>query len=162
MALILDSGSICPQHWRNGAWQKTGDINPLPVETFIWNGSTWVPVSGTAPLPISAAPSQVQDVTFLDAVTSPGQGTFTVGGYKTLTVEIYGTSTSRTVNFKATLASGAQIPITGVNLSSMSTGTSTSGTGEIWQFDVTGLNTVIMDLSAVSGGTVSIKGKAVV
>lgn len=51
MALIQDGGSICPQHWRNNQWQKTGDINPLPVETFIYNGTTWVPVSDTIPLP---------------------------------------------------------------------------------------------------------------
>lgn len=51
MPLVQDSGSICPQHWRNGQWQKTGDVNPLPVENFIFNGTTWVPVSATNPLP---------------------------------------------------------------------------------------------------------------
>lgn len=60
MALIYDSGSICPQHWRNGGWMKTGDINPLPIETFIYNGTTWVPVSASNPLPISIATSNVQ------------------------------------------------------------------------------------------------------
>lgn len=59
MPLVYDSGSICPQHWRNGGWMKTGDINPLPIETFIYNGTTWVPVSTTNPLPVTTANSTV-------------------------------------------------------------------------------------------------------
>lgn len=54
MGLVYDGGSICPQHWRNNQWQKTGDTNPLPTEMWIWNGSTWVQVSTSNPLPIMA------------------------------------------------------------------------------------------------------------
>jgi hypothetical protein len=49
----------------------------------------------------------------------------------------------------------------GIKVSDLSTGVSTTGTGEVWQFDVTGLEEVIMDLTAVSGGNVSVKGRAV-
>lgn len=143
--LIKDAnGSLIPQYFSDSA----DAYEPAKGK----NGAVFV----------SAAQADVKDVTFHDAATAPGKGVaFSVGGYKTLTVEIYGTSTSRTINFKATLVSGAEIPIMGVKLSDMSMSNNTSGTGEIWQFDVTGLNTVIMDLVAVSGGNVSIKGKAV-
>lgn len=53
MALVQDSGNLVPQHWRQGQWQKTGDTNPLPTENYIFNGTTWVPVSATNPLPVS-------------------------------------------------------------------------------------------------------------
>lgn len=99
---------------------------------------------------------------FHDAATVAADGApFDVLAYKTLTVEIYGTSTSRTVVFIGIGPSGTQRPIMGVRLSDFSTGTSTTGTGEFWQFDITGLSQVIMDLTAVSGGNVSVKGKAV-
>jgi hypothetical protein len=101
-------------------------------------------------------------VTFHDEATEAADGTaFTVAGYKTLTVEIYGTSTSRTVEFKGAGPSGTYGAIMGVRLSDFVTATQTVTSGEIWQFDVTGLTTVIMDLSAVAGGNVSVQGKAV-
>lgn len=106
--------------------------------------------------------SNVTDVVFHDAATVTGQGgVFTVDGYKTLTVEVYGTAATLTVAFKATGPSGTARTLMGAKLSDLSTGTSSSALGEFWQFDVTGLSTVIMDLTAVTGGNVSVKGKAV-
>jgi hypothetical protein len=102
------------------------------------------------------------NVVFHDAVTVAGNGaSFEVGSYKTLTVEIYGTSTTRTVTFYGKGPSGTLIALMGIKVSDLSTGVSTTGTGEVWQFDVTGLEEVIMDLTAVSGGNVSVKGRAV-
>ncbi|HOM03511.1 MAG TPA: hypothetical protein PLH43_11915, partial [Acetivibrio sp.] len=47
-----------------------------------------------------AALPQITTHTFHNAATSTGNGTeFTVGNMKTLTIEIYGTSTSRTIEF---------------------------------------------------------------
>ena len=106
----------------------------------------------------------VQDVTFHDAVTSTSQGTpFIVGRFRTLTIEVTsaGGNSARTVAFKATGPSGTAISITGTNIGALTTGASTTGTGELWQFDVTGLSTVIMDLTAITGGNVTVKGKAV-
>ena len=101
-------------------------------------------------------------VTFHDAATVAADGNiFTVDGQKTLTVEIYGTSTSRTIAFIGRGESGTDRAIMGVRLSDLSTATSTTGTGELWQFDITGLVSVFMDLQAVAGGNVTIKGRAV-
>ena len=106
--------------------------------------------------------SKTEDVTFHDAATVAADGTaFTVLGYKTLTVEITRTAGTSTIAFIGEGPSGANIALMGVNLSTLATATSTTGTGEIWQFDVTGLTSVFMDLQAVAGGNVSVKGKAV-
>ena len=106
--------------------------------------------------------SNVTDATFHDEAVAAADGTvFTVGGNKTLTVEIYGTSTSRTVAFIGRGASSTDRALMGVKLSDLSTAISTTGTGELWQFDITGLTSVLMDLQAIAGGNVSIKGKAV-
>lgn len=103
------------------------------------------------------------DFTFHDeSITSNSGSEFTVGNYKTLTVEIYGTSTTRTVNFKCTLASGNPLDLRGVKLSDFSTANSTTGNAEAWQFDITGLETVFFGIAAVEGGNVSIKGRAVI
>lgn len=125
----------------------------------------WIPVraSNAGEVFAQLTGSNTADVTFHDAATVAANGTvLTVNGYKTLTVEIYGTSTSRTVAFKGRGPSGEDRSLMGVNLSDFSTATSTTGTGELWQFDITGLTSVFMDLTSVSGGNVSIKGKVVV
>jgi hypothetical protein len=102
------------------------------------------------------------NVTFQSAATATGNGTaFEVGIYKTLTVEIYGTSSTRTVTFYA-MGKGATLrALSGVRMSDLTVAASTTGTGEIWQFDITGLDYVYMDLTAVAGGNVTVKGKAI-
>lgn len=106
--------------------------------------------------------SKTEDITFQDAATAAADGTaFTVEGYKTLTVEITRTAGTSTVAFIGEGASGADIALMGINLSTFATATSTTGTGELWQFDITGLTKVFMDLTAVATGSVTVKGKAV-
>lgn len=101
-------------------------------------------------------------ITFHDASTSMGNGNvFYNTGCKTLTIEIYGTSSTRTVTFYCKCFSGTSRAIQGVKISDFSTGVNTTGTGEVWQFDITGIDQIIMDLTAVSGGNVTIKGRAV-
>jgi len=122
-----------------------------------WKGD---PASGAGYVQLMG--SKTEDVTFHDAATVAADGTaFTVLGYKTLTVEITRTAGTSTIAFIGEGPSGANIALMGVNLSTLATATSTTGTGEIWQFDVTGLTSVFMDLQAVAGGNVSVKGKAV-
>lgn len=105
---------------------------------------------------------KVTDITFHDAVTVAGVGTeFTVGGYKTLTVEIFGTSTSRQITFIGRGPANYGRIISGVNLKDISVATSTTGNNELWQFDITGLLSISMNLESVAGGNVSVKGKAV-
>jgi hypothetical protein len=106
--------------------------------------------------------NRVTNVIFHSAATEAADGAiFEVDDNKTLTIEIYGTSASRTVAFMGRGTAGADRALMGVNLSSLSTAISTTGTGEIWQFDVTGLTSVLMKLTAVAGGNVSVKGRAV-
>ncbi len=103
--------------------------------------------------------------TFHDAIVAAADGTpFTVAGYKTLTVYISGTSTSRTIEFKCLppgAAAGDYRSLMGVRLSDFATATSATGNNEVWQFDITGLTEVLMDCSAVAGGNVTVKGRAV-
>ena len=106
--------------------------------------------------------SSGNSVIFHDEAVSASNGTeLEVGGYKTLAFEIYGTSTSRTVEFKCKSESGTLRSIMGVKVNDFSTATSTNGTGEIWQFDITGLTSIIIDLTAVAGGNVSVKGRVI-
>ena len=109
--------------------------------------------------------SKVEDITFHDAATVAADGTvFTVGGYKTLTIEIYGTSTSKTLAFMGVGPGGTAHAIMGVKLDTLATATTSVGTvvtPEFWQFDITGLTSVIMDLTAIANGNVTVKGKAV-
>ena len=102
-----------------------------------------------------------KDVTFHDEETSIATGTeVTVNSaHNTLLIEIYGTSTSRTLAFKGKGPSGTARSIFGVNRSTANTAISTNGTGELWEFGVEGLSSVIMDLTAVAGGNVSVKGR---
>lgn len=124
-------------------------IDPLPAGT---NEIGKVSITG----------SSTNDITFHDAAIAAADGTIlTVSGYKTLTVEIYGTSTSRTIAFIGRGPSGTDRAVMGVKLSDLSTGAGTNGTGEIWQFDITGLTSFFCDLQAVAGGNVTVKGRAV-
>ena len=104
-------------------------------------------------------------VTFQDSATVAANGvSIPVGAYKNLTIEIYGTSTTRTVTFYGKGPSGTLRAIPGVKQSGDTNFTmamNTINNNELWQFDVTGLEYVIMDLTAVSGGNVSVKGRLV-
>lgn len=98
--------------------------------------------------------------TFHSNVTVPGNGApLDVKEYKTLTVEIYGNNTSRKLEFKGISYSGIPRPISGVCLTDLSTGSETSRTGEIWQFDITGLNQVLIVASVLDGGNLYVTGR---
>lgn len=102
------------------------------------------------------------DITFHDAATVASNGTVVaVGGFKNLTVEIYGTSTSRTVTFYGKSKSGTLRPMQGVRVSDFAMSLNSTTKDEIWQFDITGLDYVVMDLTAVAGGDVSVKGRMI-
>ena len=106
--------------------------------------------------------NELTDVIFQDQATSVGAGTiFAVGGYKNLTIEIFGTSTSRTITFLGTSKSGIARNMQGCRIPDFTMASSTTSTGEIWQFDITGLNSVTMNLTAVAGGDVSVAGRAI-
>jgi len=101
-------------------------------------------------------------VTLQNAATIAGGGTsFVVGAYKTLTVSVTGTSTSRTVVFEAADTNGNYTPIQGVRLSDFAMDSQTTGTGEKWTFEVTGVTTFRARIDEIAGGDVTITGMAV-
>lgn len=100
--------------------------------------------------------------TFHNANTAVGAGaSFDVGAYKTMKVEIYGTSTAREVKFFCMSESGVKRPIAGTRVSDYTIGSSTTNNEEIWEFDIAGLQKLIMEVVSVTGGNLTIKGKAV-
>jgi hypothetical protein len=106
-------------------------------------------------------------VIFHDAATVAANGTaLKCGAFRSLTVEIdsAGGNSARTVTFYGKGPSGTLRALPGCKMTGDTNFTmalSTTGTGEIWQFDITGLEHVIMDLTSITGGNVSVKGKAV-
>ena len=100
-------------------------------------------------------------VTLQDAATAVSNGTnFAVSTNKTITVEITGTSTSRTVIFEGSSVGGSFFRIQGARLSDLVIDSQTTGSGEVWQFEVTGLVNFRARISAIAGGNVSVKGRA--
>ena len=101
---------------------------------------------------------------FHDSAIIVTNGTaFVVGGHKSLVVDIDGAPTSHTLEFKYTGANGIPKTLKGMRVSDWTTATSTTTTAESWIFDITGLTTVIMDLSAIVAGvgSLTVKGTAV-
>jgi hypothetical protein len=131
----------------------------------IWETvSNWVNGVDTTSKPkITIAGSSVTDVVLQDTASAIGNGTpFTVGSNKTLTIEINGTSTSNTIVFEGSSISGTYYAIQGVKLSDYTMSSQTTGINELWTFDLTGLSSFRARISNVYGGSVSVKGKAVV
>jgi len=107
--------------------------------------------------------SLASDVTFHNAATVAAVGSeFTVpAGYKDLTVKVMGTATSCQVQFEG-LAVGASTyePIMGVRALDFACSTLADQTGESWYVPIGGFDKVRMNLVAVAGGNVTVKGRA--
>jgi hypothetical protein len=86
---------------------------------------------------------------------------FSVGTNKTITLEIFGTTTLSTVVFEGSYISGTFSSIMEVRLYDLSTATQTTTKDEIWQFDVTGLNFFKARISSISCRNLIIKRKAI-
>lgn len=118
--------------------------------------------TGIAIQPTQNTGSKVVDVSLQNAASATGNGTvLTVGGIKTVTVEIYGTCTSDTVVFEGASTSGTFYSVSGTRLSDLTVASQTTGLNEVWQFDVTGLVSFRARISAVAGGNISVIGKGV-
>lgn len=107
----------------------------------------------------------LEDITFQDAITTTSNGTaLSVEGYRELRVDISNltATATRTISFYGTGASGVLKSIIGYNCSVLTaTATSTTGANEMWELDITGLHEVYMAITAISGDTVTITGRAV-
>jgi len=114
-------------------------------------------ISETNPLPIkNGDPS---DVTLLSAATTTGRGAdIPVNGYKTLTLETSGTATGFTVTVEGKMATTNRYVIQAFNVTTASL-VASIGAGGIFQVDVTGLTSVNVNLTAVTGGNVSVVGR---
>ncbi|KMY52254.1 hypothetical protein AC625_06690 [Peribacillus loiseleuriae] len=105
---------------------------------------------------------KILDFTFHNAAITVANGNeFEVLAFKDITIDIYGTSTNRTILFEAAGPSGVFKPIQGVKNDDFAMGTQTSGSNESWSFSITGQKKFRVRISAISGGNVTIKGTAV-
>lgn len=172
--LFYTNGKLAPQYYNdqfdqyevakgaNGAaFHSIVDANGNPI-----NSSNRLPVDiqgATINATLGDQQAKIADNIILqNATTIVSVGTpFSVNAFKTITIEISGTSTSRTINFEACSVSGAYYPITGVKLLDYSMATSTTGNNEVWQFDITGMENFRTNVTSIVGGSVTVKGKAV-
>jgi hypothetical protein len=118
-------------------------------------------VSNTNSLPTKKA---YTEHVFQNAATGTGVGTeFAVGVNKSLAVFISGTSTSRTVQFKGKDIDGNVYDLVGVKLGDTTFTMAISTTEETAYYfeNIEGFTSLYINLSAVAGGNVTVKGKAV-
>ncbi|MEW5803901.1 MAG: hypothetical protein AB1847_17540 [bacterium] len=100
--------------------------------------------------------------TLHDSATVPGPGTdIDVTALSTLNLQITGTATSFSLAFLGAVDGEPSIPISGINLKTFSLATVVNNLGEIWQVDVSSLKTFRAELTAVSGGSVTVKTLAI-
>jgi len=107
---------------------------------------------------------KLSNIVLQNAVSVVGVGSpYTLtGSEKTLVIEVTGAAnTVRTVLFQVCGLSGVYYPIQGVRLSDFTVGAQSTNLGEMWQFDVTGVTGVQANLTAITGGTVTVTGRVV-
>jgi hypothetical protein len=99
----------------------------------------------------------VKQYTLHQNETAPSDGDVAfVEAYNNLTLYITGTSATRTITFQAALVDGRFVNIQGANLTTMDMAATTTGTEQLWQFDVNGVRYFRAKLDAVTGGDVTI------
>jgi hypothetical protein len=98
---------------------------------------------------------------FHNAATTTGNGEeYTVANANSLTVQISGTSNTRTIVFEGTVDGTNWTTIAGANVSTDFTiATQTTATGEIWTFSIDPLYKVRMRIHAIGTGNVTIVGR---
>ncbi|MGV7010208.1 phage portal protein [Bacillus velezensis] len=101
------------------------------------------------------------DVIFHENAAEAGEGSiFTAGAWKKLLVEITGTAESGHVAFWGRSISGKNVPIRGIRSDDGTSAAGTSGTEEVWSFDIAGFKEIVMEIQSISGGSLSVKGTA--
>jgi hypothetical protein len=94
---------------------------------------------------------------FQNAVTAIGNGNeYSIGLIDDLTIEITGTSTSRTIIFEGKGSSGAWYPISCVKLNGYEIATQTTGNNELWSVELEGIVGFRARVANISGGNVSV------
>lgn len=105
-----------------------------------------------------------QTATIVNTSTVIGvTGTFTVGGYKRVLMDIAGSAITPTVTFYGEGVSTTPHTILGTNISTGATGVSAVTSGQLWQFDVGALSVlrVVATPCSPANANVTIYGRAV-
>lgn len=101
------------------------------------------------------------DVIFHENAAEAGEGSiFSAGAWKKLLVEITGTAESGHVAFWGRSISGKNVSIRGIRSDDGTSAAGTSGTEEVWSFDIAGFKEIVMEIKSISGGSLSVKGTA--
>ncbi|MGI9903159.1 phage portal protein [Bacillus velezensis] len=101
------------------------------------------------------------DVIFHENAAEAGEGSiFSAGAWEKLFVEITGTAESGHVAFWGRSISGKNVPIRGIRSDDGTSAPGTSGTEEVWSFDIAGFKEIVMEIQSISGGSLSVKGTA--
>lgn len=98
---------------------------------------------------------------FQDNAITIGNGNIcNIGSRVSMILEIWGTATTRTINFYSKNINGDLVSLNGYNSSTSAMATSTIGISpETWEFDIEGLNQVCMNISSISSGNVNVVGR---
>lgn len=116
--------------------------------------------------PVQSCSITKNDIVFQDAATATGNGNpFEVGAYKSLRIEITGSvsNTARTITFYGKCKSGNLILIPACKDSAdtnYTIVTSTTNKGESWIFDITLWDYIVIDITSITGGSITVTGKA--
>ncbi|MEW5069637.1 phage portal protein [Bacillus subtilis] len=106
--------------------------------------------------------AKTMDVVFHDKTETVGEGTpFTVGSFKTLLIEVYGTAETSELIFWGKSLSGTKRALRGQKVDDGTFATSTKGKSEAWSFDITGFKEIVMELKSLTNGNFSVRGTAV-
>ncbi|NUI61347.1 phage portal protein [Bacillus amyloliquefaciens] len=101
------------------------------------------------------------DVIFHENAAEAGEGSiFSAGAWKKLLIEITGTAESGHIAFWGRSISGRNVPIRGIRSEDGTSAAGTSGTDEVWSFDIAGFKEIVMEIKSISGGSLSVKGTA--
>ena len=107
-------------------------------------------------LPVHTTTSNTSGVTLLPNTTTPTQGNVqAVLGYKTMVIEVTSTATTFSLTPQATGPTGVTYGVDVVNLASAANVSTITAAG-LYQLDISGLHGAAVDLTAVSGGGVTV------
>ena len=143
----------------NGAWET---YSGPPISLSISTGA----ITESNPLPIKTSLLSATPVTIFNAISvtpaTPYEIVLAGTTIKEIKIQTSGTSTSRTMTFKAKLLTGqTAVPFMGLNWTdgSATLAVQTTGKDEIWSFSgFDGVYSLQLNVSAISGGNFTVIG----